>query len=129
MEFLSSVIVVSLFTNIPIELAVKSIEKRWDKIKKAISILKNEFIGSCIFCFGFCILCFNNEYYQQNFGTPIGGISSFFNYCGSYSAGFKEVLDILGIALPFYIRYVDDVVMAAPIDSIEHFDCFQLISH
>lgn len=42
MEFLSSVIVVSLFTNIPIELAVKSIEKRWDKIKKAISILKNE---------------------------------------------------------------------------------------
>ena len=30
-----------------------------------------------------------------------------------------EVLDILRIILPFYIRYVDDIMMAAPIELIE----------
>jgi len=31
----------------------------------------------------------------------------------------ERVLDILRIILPFYIRYVDDIMMAAPIELIE----------
>ncbi|KYN21604.1 hypothetical protein ALC57_06020 [Trachymyrmex cornetzi] len=31
-----------------------------------------------------------------------------------------EALDILGVPLPFYFRYVDDILTAVPIDSIDH---------
>jgi len=32
----------------------------------------------------------------------------------------KEALNIIGLDLPFYYRYVDDIVLAAPIDKATH---------
>lgn len=74
---LVSLDVVSLYTNIPIQLAIKSIEKRWEDIKKITDIPKNEFIdsvnttlNSTYFAYG----CFNFQHNCSNCNGGHGGI-------------------------------------------------------
>ncbi|KYQ47789.1 hypothetical protein ALC60_13178 [Trachymyrmex zeteki] len=58
---LASLDVVSLFTNIPVDLAANSIDRRWDYISAKTSISKQEFIIAVSFVLDSTFFAFNNE--------------------------------------------------------------------
>jgi len=68
---LISLDVVSLFTNIPIELAMESVTNRWNYIEYNTSLPKSEFLLAVKFVLDSTFFTFNNIVYRQVFGTPM----------------------------------------------------------
>jgi len=71
-HMLISLDVISLFTNIPLDLALESVSKRWDSISSICNIPYNEFINALKMILNSTYFRFNNQIYKQNFGAPIG---------------------------------------------------------
>jgi len=63
---------VSLFTNIPIDLAIESVSSRWTHISSGCKIPKNEFLTALQLIMDSTYFTFNNKLYKQKFGTPMG---------------------------------------------------------
>jgi len=63
---------VSLYTNVPLDLAIESITKRWDYIERSTKITKNEFIAAINFVLSSTYFTFSNKIYKQTFGIPMG---------------------------------------------------------
>jgi len=115
-DVLISLDATSLFTNIPLDLAIKSVSSRWTYIQHNTKVPKNEFISAIEFILSSTFFTFNNVIYQQTFGTPMGSPLS------------PIIADIVmqdletcclrkaNCQLSFYFRYVDDIVMATPSD-------------
>jgi len=61
---LISLNVVSLFTNIPIDL-VESVSKKWQLLDKQCNIPKNEFVGAVRFVLDSTFFKFNQKIYKQ----------------------------------------------------------------
>jgi len=59
--------VVSLFINIPIDLAIESMSKRWQLLDKQCNIPKNEFVGAVRFVLDSTFFKFDQKIYKQNF--------------------------------------------------------------
>ena len=116
---LSSLDVISLFTNIPVKLALNSIDRRWVYISAKTNISKNEFIIAVRFILNSTFFTFNNRTYRQvQFGTPMGS---------PLSPIITDIVmqDLEEIALKklsaqplFYFRYVDDILLALPSDIV-----------
>jgi len=66
---LASLDVVSLFTNVSIDLILNSIEKRWVHISIKTNISKEEFVTTVKFVLNSIFFTFNNKFYKQIFGT------------------------------------------------------------
>ena len=64
-----------MFTNIPIDLISKGIERRWDYITKNTTVPFNEFLIAVNFILNSTFFIFNHRFYKQVFGTPMGSIS------------------------------------------------------
>lgn len=64
--------VVSLFTNIPIDIALQCIKKKWDQIKIYTELPLEEFLCVTKICLNNAYCNFNNIIYKQIFGTPMG---------------------------------------------------------
>jgi len=61
---------------------------------------------------------FNNVIYRQNFGTPMGSPSLLIADLVLRDIE-SRAINILNIPLPIiYARYIDDILLAAPSDSI-----------
>ncbi|KAG5344029.1 GTD2A protein, partial [Acromyrmex charruanus] len=86
---LISLDVISLFTNIPLDLVIESVTNRWNYIKKSMTIPEKKFLIALE-------LVLNLMYFH-----------------------FTKAIAILGFQLSFYFRYVDDIVMAVPSDMID----------
>jgi len=69
---LASLDVVSLFTNIPTNLVLDSIRGRWDIIARNTKIPLSEFENGIKLILHSTFFKFNNTYYKQIFGTPMG---------------------------------------------------------
>jgi hypothetical protein len=69
---LISIDVISLFTNIPLDLAIESVSKRWNFISTECNIPKDEFIRAVSFVLNSTFFTFDNQIYKQTFGTPMG---------------------------------------------------------
>ncbi|KAG5313537.1 MOS1T transposase, partial [Pseudoatta argentina] len=67
-EIIVSLNITSLFINIPLDFALDGLEKRWDSIKCATNILKDEFINAVKFVL-ISYFTFNGIIYKQTFGT------------------------------------------------------------
>jgi hypothetical protein len=63
---------VSLFTNVPKDLAVESVTWRWDLISKKTFILLNEFLKVLNLILDSTFFKFNNIVYKQILGLPMG---------------------------------------------------------
>jgi len=124
-DILISLDVTSLFTNVPLDLVLDSISKRWPLIQKNTKISKNEFVQAIKFIFTSTFFIFNKVIYKQTFGTPMGSplspviadivMRDLETYC----------LNSINCQLTFYYRYVDDIVMAVSPDNINLiFDTF-----
>jgi len=116
---LVSLDVTSLFTNVPIELALESIERRWSSISQNTLIPLEEFKSVVNFVLNSTFFTFNNICYKQIFGTPMGSPLS--SVIADLVLQDLELVAInnLPFHLPFYYRYVDDIILAAPSNSLD----------
>jgi len=71
-QTLISLDVVSLFTNIPTDLAIECISKKWHFIANACKINKEEFLKAVRLVLDSTFFTFDNRIYRQKFGTPMG---------------------------------------------------------
>lgn len=117
---LVSLDVISLFTNIPIELALDSIANRWNHISGNCNIPKCEFILAVKFVLGSTVFTFNGVMYQQSFGTPMGSPLSPIIADIVLQDLERRALDRLSFTLPFFVRYVDDLALAVPSSMVDH---------
>jgi len=106
---LVSLDVVSLFTNIPTNLALDSVDKRCDQISKDTKIPKLEFIFKR-FEKDSTFFTFNGKIYEQLFGTPMGSPIIANIVMDDIET---RVLNSLRFKIPFYCRYVD-IALAIP---------------
>jgi len=114
----ASLDVVSLFTNVPLEWVFVGISNRWQFIRGNTSIPKHEFIRAIKLILDSTYFSFETTVYRQTFGTPMGSPLSpivadlVLQYLES------KALERFPLGLPIYLRYVDDILLAAPINSL-----------
>jgi len=115
-DILISLDVISLFTNIPQDLAIESILNRWSLINKNTNIPKDDFILAIKFVLSSTYFTFNKIIYRQTFGTPMGSPLS--PVIADIVLQDLEEKALNNLNLSFYYRYVDDIILAAsPIHS------------
>ena len=111
---LVSLDVTSLFTNIPIELVVNSIKRRWQSISNFCSLTLNEFLELTRFVFDTTYFAYNGHFYKFLIGTPMGATIS--PIIAQYVM--DDLLDDCIAKLPFHLpylkKYVDDTNTAVP---------------
>jgi len=116
---LFSLDVVSLFTNIPLNLALDSINKRWEHVQRFTKIIKEDFMMSVEFVLSSTYFTFGNRIYKQIFGTPMGSPLSPI-VADLVMRDLEElILNSLDIRPTLYYRYVDDIILSAPKDEIQ----------
>lgn len=116
---LVSLDVTSLFTNIPLQLVTDSIKKRWPKIRQHTDISEDKFIDLVSFVFDTTYFTFQNKFYRQIFGTPMGSVVSPIAAQYVMDDFLDGCLPKLPFHMPFIKKYVDDIICAVPHDSIE----------
>ncbi|XP_011867795.1 PREDICTED: uncharacterized protein LOC105561973 [Vollenhovia emeryi] len=111
---LISLDVVSLFTNIPLDLAEESIANRWTYISDNCSIPRDEFLRAIRTVLKSTYFSFNFIIYQQTFGTPMGSPLSPIIADITMQDLECKAMETLRFRPMFYIRYVDDIAMSVP---------------
>jgi len=106
--------VVSLFTNVPLDLAIKSVAVSWELIGRSTKIKKDEFLSAVNFILTSTYFTFNSKIYKQSFGTPMGSplspIIADLVMCDLE----ENILNSLNIKPILFYRYVDDIIISAP---------------
>ena len=109
--------VTSLFTSLftPLQLVLDSLDRRFDSLHNKCKIPFNEIVTCTKFLFNNTFFSFNNDYYRQIDGTPMGSpISPLFAdivmddlemFC------LRILKDNHDVNPLFYFRYVDDTIM------------------
>lgn len=115
---LVSLDIVSLFTNIPINLAVAVIGKKWGEIKEHSTLDKRAFIKGVQICLNSTCFEFEGSFYKQIFGIAMGSPISpvVANLVLEHLE--QSVIKKLPFTLPFYFRYVDDIITCVHRDHI-----------
>ena len=108
---LASLDIKSLFTNIPVEKAITLLDNKLSELNINFSIPKSNIIELIRLCTQQNFFSFNNKYYKQKFGLPMGSPLS-----GVIACLFLEFLE----AGPFknilpknstFLRYIDDTIL------------------
>jgi len=73
---LISLDVISLFTNILIDMIIESVSKTWKFISANCNIPEDEFLRAVRLVLDSIFFIFDNQIYKQNFGTPMGSLLS-----------------------------------------------------
>jgi len=118
-SFLISLDVVSLFTNIPIDIAVECVERRWDLFSNECKIPKDEFLGAIRLVLNSSFFTFDNVFYNQTFGTPMGSPLSPIIADIVMQDLENSVLNTVKFPIPIFYRYVDDILLAVPEEKID----------
>ncbi|XP_014614262.1 PREDICTED: uncharacterized protein LOC106792377 [Polistes canadensis] len=116
---LVSLDVISLFTNIPKELVLKTINEDWKELAKSIKVPKNILVELIQFCFELSYFQFNGSFYQQMDGSSMGNPASpvLANLVINYIL--RKIEGRLPFPVPFLKVYVDGVVTAIPKDEMD----------
>jgi len=119
-DILISLDAVSLFTNIPLDLAIQSIEKRKNCIERTTTIPFIELVTAIEFILTSTYFTFNKIIYRQTYGFPMGSSLSPIIVDLVLQDLEKKALNSIGLQLPIYYRYVDDIILAAPENKAPH---------
>lgn len=106
--------VISLFTNISLEISVKIISDEWPRIQNNTNIPKNVFVKIIRFLFDSNYFSYNGHYYSQIFGCPMGSNLSPVLANIVMSCLLKSCIGQLSFTIPFIYQYVDDLILAIP---------------
>ncbi|XP_065369064.1 uncharacterized protein LOC135961492 [Calliphora vicina] len=105
--------VVSLFTNIPIHLAIRNILDKWKTLKEHTAIPRQTFLEILQFCLtDNNYLTFDNKFYHQTYGMPMGNPLSPTIANIVLDTLLDDVIDELradNIEIKFITKYVDDL--------------------
>jgi len=115
---LVSLDVVSLFTNVPIDLVMEVLDNRWNLIEPHTKIPKNEFLNAVKFTLDSTYFIFNEKIYKQTYGAPMGSPLSPIIADLALQNLESHTLKNLSFQPLFYIRYVDDIALAVPRGSL-----------
>ena len=118
-EVLFSLDVTSLFTNIPVELAIEGVLNRWNFIALNTRIPKEEFVGALRFVLTSTFFTFDGTIYKQLFGTPMGSPLSPIIADIVMQDLEDGLIDSVDLMISTYYRYVDDILLVAPENNIE----------
>jgi len=111
---LVSLDVISLFTNVPVDLIIDIIKEKWSCISKHTSLPENEFIYATNFVLNSTYFLFNNKYYKQTYGALMGSPLSPMVADLIMQTLELQIINNLSFVPTFYFRYVDDIALAAP---------------
>jgi hypothetical protein len=111
--------VVSLFSNIPLQLVLEDISSNWNTIKTHCKIPLNYFMDIINFIFENNYFSFNKQFYTQIFGTPMGSNLSPTLAKRIMDNLLNDCISKLTFNLPFIKKYVDDIICAVPSDKTE----------
>jgi len=107
--------VVSLFTNVPIELASDSVVRRWDFISRKIKTVRWIFDS---FILNFLFFIFKSTLYKQIFETSMASLLSPI-VTDMILQDLEIAIGRLPYRLLFYFWYVNDIILAAPSESVD----------
>jgi len=109
---LVSLDVISLFTNVPIELVIDILEEKWSFIEKHSTIPKGEFFNAINLVLHSTFFTFNKKFYKQTYGTPMGSPLSPIIADLVLQKLETDVLRNLPAKPIFYFRFVDDIALS-----------------
>lgn len=113
---LISLDVVSLYTNIPTDLAKKIVEKKWPEIKQYTDLPLKEFLEALDFTLNSTYFQYKDKYYKQIQGCAMGvSVSSVIAQLVLEDLE-STIIPQINFQLPFFYRYVDDCITAIPED-------------
>lgn len=110
--------VISLFTNIPLNLAIQGIRNRWQYLENRINIPIEDLIKAIELVLTSTYFTFNDRIYKQTYGTPMGSPLSPIIADIVMQDLETSIISNLNCHLSFYYRYVDDIILAAHYDDI-----------
>jgi len=119
-HILASFDVVSLFTNVPLDLAIESVEKRWEHIERSTRMVKEDFIEAIKFVLSSTFFTFNDKLYKQTFGVPMGSPLSPIIANMVMQDLEEDILKNLNTQPLLYYRYVDDIILSAHESEIQN---------
>ena len=113
-EVLVSLDVTALFTNIPQELVMQAIEKRWYYIAQFTKFSLTQFLHAIELILSSTSFVFNGQVYEQIFGSPMGSPLS--PILADIVMDDLEVhcLESLNFKISTFLRYVDDIFAIIP---------------
>ncbi|XP_018355142.1 PREDICTED: uncharacterized protein LOC108756077 [Trachymyrmex septentrionalis] len=118
---LISLDVKSLFTDVPVDIAIDCVNERWMYVSGDCPLPRDEFVGAIRFILDSTFFLFNNNFYKQSYDTPMGPPLSPV-IADLVMRRFETVSSMsLNLDVTFYFRYVDDICTAvepSKIDSI-----------
>ena len=106
----------SLYTNIPCDLAIETIEKRCNKIISNCFIHFKNIVDCTHFLFNNTFFSFNKKFYQQHsglsMGSPISGLYADMVMTDIETRCLHLLKFIHNITPLFYYRYIDDTILS-----------------
>ncbi|XP_077276910.1 uncharacterized protein LOC143905375 [Temnothorax americanus] len=118
-DVLVSLDVTALFTNIPKDLVIKAIEKRWNHIAEKTKLSLSQFTHAIDLVLSSTSFCFNGEFYEPIFGSPMGSPLSPILADLVMDDLETHCLQSLSFVISFYCRYVDDIFAVVPKSKID----------
>ncbi|RLU21667.1 hypothetical protein DMN91_006043 [Ooceraea biroi] len=115
-EIMVSLDVSSLFTNIPSELVMSGIERRWSDISCGTKLIVSlgQFLHAIDLILGSISFTFNGQSYEQIFGSPMGSTLSPILANIVMEDLETHCLSLLEFDVPWFCRYVDDTFAILP---------------
>ena len=107
-----------LFTNVQIGLAIEGIKKRWGQIHPHIKMPWYQFELGLRTCSANSSINFQGISYKQKSGFPMGSPLSPIAADIALDDLVSKCISSLPFKLPFYFRYVDDIITAVPCKKI-----------
>ncbi|XP_024889413.1 uncharacterized protein LOC112465880 [Temnothorax curvispinosus] len=118
-DVLISLDVTSLFTNVPKDLVLKAIEKRWNYITTKTDLSLPQFSRAVDLILSSTSFMFNGQFYKQIFGSPMGSPLSSILADMVMEDLEKHCLQRLSFRISFFKRYVDDIFAVVPESGIK----------
>ena len=115
-KYLPSLDIKSLYTNIPVDRCIERLHYHLRKSNSTLPLTISKLINTCTLRNSHCYFQYNNIFYRQNFGLPLGPPLS-----GVLACIYLEFLE----SGPFkyiwpntarYFRYIDDILLIWPQD-------------
>jgi len=107
-----------MYTNIPTDLVIKSIERRWNLIENKTLISIHEFLKAITIIINFTFFKFEKKIFKQIFGMLMGSPLSPILANIVLQDLEQEILTSNNIVVSFYFRYVDDIILSVHKDNL-----------
>ena len=127
---LISLDVVYMFNSIPLDLGLHCVEEKLNLNPNLTKVSKNEIIIATRTGFNNMVFSYNNKFYKQRSGCPMGSSLSPSVSNVVLEDVKKRALSALDFVPLFYKRYVDDIFFIIPTDGIlDLVNAFNSIDH